>query len=220
VEEQEIVRALAPAAAAAWIPIRGPGSSDPLPGTAVAGLGLDTPRFPPLARLMGQLLVRFQTLPYDGLGLDDTWADPRRLADRARPWARAVGAGADVVGTLPELFAGRPAVLAHGDYTPANVVTDGTRLTCLLGFGSTRIADPLFDVAWWHWSVGLAPPRALELGWPAFLGGFWLRPDEPLLAERVRALQVVRMLELLAGPAPLHGDVAALVRARLQDALP
>ncbi len=214
---RRIVRGLQPAAAAAWIPI--PSADDELSGVSMAELGLDTPRFPPLARLMGQLLQRFRTLPSDGLALDDTWADPERLAERARPWARAAGGGGDVLDGLPTLFAGRTAVLAHGDFVPANVLTDGTRVTALLGFASTRLADPLFDVAWWHWSVGLAPPRALEAGWPAFLGGLWMRPDEPLLMARVRALQVVRALELLAGPDPLDGDVAALVRRRLVDEL-
>ena len=38
-------------------------------------------------------------------------------------------------------------MLAHGDFAPVNVVTDGTSLTGLLDFESVRLADPLFDVA-------------------------------------------------------------------------
>jgi aminoglycoside phosphotransferase (APT) family kinase protein len=43
-----------------------------------------------------------------------------------------------------------------------NVLTDGVSVTGLLDFESVRLADPLFDVAWWAWAVGFSSPSVLE----------------------------------------------------------
>ena len=39
-------------------------------------------------------------------------------------------------------------------------------LTGLLDLESVRLADPLFEVAWWAWAVGFAPDGVLEGAWP------------------------------------------------------
>jgi aminoglycoside phosphotransferase (APT) family kinase protein len=107
-------------------------------------------RFSQIARTIGQLLAAFRGLPPAGLGLDDPWADPIRLAASAAGWATRLGA-TDALGILdavPELFAGRPAVLTHGDFAPVNVLTDGATITGLLDFEAVLLADPLFDPAW------------------------------------------------------------------------
>ena len=57
---------------------------------------------------------------------------------------------------VPGLFQSRPVVLAHGDFSPVNVLSYGTSLTGLIDLESVRLADPLFDVAWWEWSVSLS----------------------------------------------------------------
>ncbi len=140
----------------------------PLPGIPVPEVpgGLEGPAFPVLARAMGEMLAAFRELPTAGLDVDRTWADPATLATRAGEWAAASTdlsereralLAAELV-RVPELFRGRPAVLAHGDFSPVNLLTDGTSLTGLVDFESTRLADPLFDVAWWEWSVGHAGP--------------------------------------------------------------
>ncbi len=64
---------------------------DVRPGVPVpeAGeLGPGGPRFPQMARIMGELLAAFRRLPAAGLGLDQLWADPERLAASAAGWAR------------------------------------------------------------------------------------------------------------------------------------
>ena len=142
-----------------------------------------------MARPMGELLAAFRELPAAGLELDRLWADPERLAARAAEWA---GEEIPLLERLPALFHDRPAVLAHGDFAPVNVLTDGTGITGLLDFEAVRLADPLFDAAWWAWSVSFS--SALDTSWPAFLEGAGL-DDDP---ERIRALQVLRMLELVA----------------------
>jgi hypothetical protein len=62
--------------------------------------------------------------------------------------------------------------------------------------------------------VSFAPPALLEAAWPAFLEGAGVDDDPP----RIRALQVLRMLELLAGPT-LDPGVRRVVADRLQATL-
>jgi aminoglycoside phosphotransferase (APT) family kinase protein len=203
---------------------------DALPGVPVpeAGdAGLEGPRFPAMARSMGELLASFRRLPTAGLELDDRWADPGRLAARAGRWAgQLTGLAATertrlagLLGRLPALFAKRPVVLAHGDFAPVNVLTDGSSLTGLLDFESVRLADPLFDVAWWAWAVSFSSPAVLESAWPPFLQGAGIDATDPQLPARVRSLQVLRMLELLAGQPSLAPDVQRIVADRLHAML-
>jgi aminoglycoside phosphotransferase (APT) family kinase protein len=203
---------------------------DVLPGVPVpeAGdAGLEGPRFPTIARAMGELLVGFRRLPTAGLDLDDRWADPGRLAAEAGHWVQQLtwlaaaerAALAGLLDRLPALFANRPVVLAHGDFAPVNVLTDGTSLTGLVDFESVRLADPLFDVAWWAWAVSFASPAVLESAWPPFLQGAGVDATDPELPVRVRTLQVLRMLELLAGEASLAPEVRRIVADRLRAML-
>jgi aminoglycoside phosphotransferase (APT) family kinase protein len=172
------------------------------------------PGFPEMARAMGELLARFRALPLEGL--DDLWASPERLRAAATGWAEAWPELAGVLAEVPDLFAGRPVVLAHGDYAPVNVLVEDGAITGLLDFEAVRLADPLFDPAWWAWSVSFAPPAALETGWRPFLEGAGIDPDEPELGRRVRTLQILRMLELLAA-GTLASGVAAVVENRLRS---
>ena len=212
------VRAFDLAADPAWIIF------DALPGVPVPETdgGLEGPRFPALARAMGELLAAYRELPIEGFEMDRSWADPARLAARAADWAAALQVLDDceraiVAGKLsrvPELFRGRTLVLAHGDFSPVNVLSNGSELTGLVDFESARLADPLFGVAWWHWSVSFSTRRVLETAWPEFLDGDAVDADEPELLCRVRSLQLLRMLELLAGDS-LSPGVRDVVAQRL-----
>ncbi|WP_024800048.1 phosphotransferase family protein [Nocardia sp. BMG51109] len=181
-----------------------------LPGVPVPDspeTGLTTPRFPLVAWSMGAMLADFSEISGDDLDLDDSWARPRYLAARADAWAEclrpALSAAQsetleDVLADLPDLFDGRPAVLAHGDFAPVNVLVEDVSITGLLDFESVRLADPLYDVAWWAWSVSFSGRAVFTSAWPAFLDGLGLDPAEPGLVQRVRSLQMVRMAEMLA----------------------
>ncbi|MBF6174408.1 phosphotransferase family protein [Nocardia blacklockiae] len=181
-----------------------------LPGVPVPDspeTGPNSPRFPLVAWSMGALLADFSELPGDDLDLDDSWARPRYLSARADAWAECLASALSaeqsdtlegVLADLPALFDGRPTVLAHGDFAPVNVLVEGTSITGLLDFESVRLADPLYDVAWWAWSVSFSGPAVFTAAWPAFLDGLGINPREPGLVPRVRALQMVRMLEMLA----------------------
>lgn len=173
------------------------------PGEPAAGRA----RIPVLARSMGEMLMNFSELPCAEVELDDMWARPRYLAARADAWAECLAPAlsaeqaADlerVLADLPTLFGGRPAVLAHGDYVPINILVRGDIATGLLDFDAVRVADPLYDAARWAWSVGLTGSEVLELAWSPFLEGMGLDSAEPLLAQRIRSMQVVRTLEMLA----------------------
>jgi aminoglycoside phosphotransferase len=148
---------------------------DALPGVPVPeNAGLEGPRFPAMARSMGELLAAFRGLPSAGLELDELWA------------------------------------------APVNVLTDGRSLTGLLDFESVRLADPLFDVAWWAWAFSFSAPA--ESAWPAFLDGAGIDATDPELPVRIRALQVLRMLELLAGES-LDAGVRRIVADRLRTTI-
>jgi aminoglycoside phosphotransferase len=195
---------------------------DALPGEPVAA-GLDSPRFPVLAWEMGAMLSDFAELPCDGLSLDETWTRPRFLAARADAWAECLlpilsaaqyGELQTVLGGLPDLFEGRPAVLAHGDFVPGNILTDGEHVCGILDLDEIRRADPLYDIAWWAWSLSFEHAESFAAAWPAFLDGAGIDPAEPGLLPRIRALQVVRMVEMLAEH-DLGPDLWRLVHSRL-----
>ncbi|MFG1790252.1 phosphotransferase family protein [Nocardia sp. NPDC049149] len=204
---------------------------DALPGVPIPAsdeTGLGTPRFPAIAGEMGTLLRAFRRLPIAGLQLDDLWASPTRLARRAAGWVLDVtaeltaaqrGALERILKAVPTLFADRPTVLAHGDFTPVNVLTDGENITGLTDFESIRLADPLFDPAWWSWSVGFAGAHVLALAWPEFLDSAGFDPAEPDLPQRVEAIQILRMLELLTEQKNLSPDVRNVVNERLLQML-
>jgi len=201
-----------------------------LPGVALPEAGeaaLDGPRFPVLARRMGELLPSWRRLSGEGMAINDEWADVERLAERATAWAGAVpelsggqcGAVARVIAGLPELFRDRPTVLAHGDFAPVNVLTDGERVTGLVDLESVRLADPLFDPAWWAWTVSFYDRAVFARAWIPFLQGAGVDPEEARLTDRIRTLQVLRMLELAADPEALGADVRRVVVGQLQASL-
>jgi aminoglycoside phosphotransferase (APT) family kinase protein len=199
---------------------------DRLPGVPVSNSDQIAPgssRFPVLAWAMGALLAEFSGLSCGDLDLDDAWARPRYLAARADAWLECLQPALTPVqvrrleillAAVPALFDGRPAVLAHGDFAPVGILVDGETITGLLDFGSVRLADPLFDVACWAWSVRSAGTAAFASAWPAFLDGAEIDPDEPGLVERIRLLQVIRMVEMLADY-DLRPDIWKSVHERL-----
>ncbi|MFI5777985.1 phosphotransferase family protein [Nocardia sp. NPDC051570] len=199
-----------------------------LPGTPAAEEVTPTSsQLPALAHSMGALLAAFSGLHCPDLELDDSWARPRYLAARADAWAECLAPALtpdqittveDVLDDLPDLFDGRPAVLAHGDFAPMNILAEGAKITGLVDFESVRLADPLFDVAWWAWSVSFAGPEVMAQAWPAFLQGLGMTTVDSALAQRIRYLQLVRMLEMLADH-DLAPDVWRTVHDRLARTL-
>jgi aminoglycoside phosphotransferase (APT) family kinase protein len=203
---------------------------EPLPGLPVPEAGEaspDGPRFPFFARRMGELLARLRRLPATGLPLNDHWADPGRLAARAAAWVEDVpelnneqrAALALVIDEWPTLFSHRQAVLAHGDFAPVNVLIDGESVTGLVDFESVRLADPLFDVAWWAWVVEFHHPSVIQRAWTPFLEGAEIDTDEYQLPDRIRSLQALRLLELVADPNAIDSDMRRILVNQLRAIL-
>ena len=168
---------------------------------------------------MGRLLRRVQSVPTDGLGLPSTWSDPRRLEHAAGRWLGAARSALDgetvellagVIGRLTILFAGRPAVLAHGDWAPVNVLVDGRHVTAVLDWEFARAADPLYDAAWWGWIVWHHHPDAYIHAWPAFLETAGIDAAGESM-ERLRSLGLLRLLEIVASR-KVAGDPVSLAR--------
>ena len=201
-----------------------------LPGNPIPEAGdvsLDGPHFPAIARQMGELLTRLRRLPTNGLSLNDDWANPDRLAVRAAAWLKDVpelnspqrAALILITDELPRLFSNRQAVFAHGDFVPVNLLTDGESLTGLVDFESVRLTDPLFDPAWWAWVVKFYHPSAYQRAWIPFLEGAEIDPAEPQLPDRIKALQTLRLLELIADPNAVGSDIRGVFLNQLQTML-
>lgn len=171
------------------------------------GPSLPVSRFIDLADAMGRLLPTLAAISTAGLRLPDLWADPRRLASRARVWlgtvdsalpAAASGRMAKLIATLPAELAGRSAVLAHGDFAPANVLVRDGSITALVDYEFARRADPLFDAAWWGWMVRYHHEERWLPAWRRFLAVAGIEAT-PAQERRIGLLQVVRCLELAGG---------------------
>jgi aminoglycoside phosphotransferase (APT) family kinase protein len=204
-----------------------------LPGAALMG---EPDGAVAIARVMGALLPRLAAVDTAGLALDDTWADPARLAARARTWLAATAgllpdsaraAAEAAIGELGALFAGRPAVFAHGDFCPVNVLLEDERRTAdgtvrrppsmaaLLDVEFARLADPLFDVAWWGWVVRYHHEPRWRVAWPHLLAAAGLHGGRGA-ARRIRAIQLLRCLEMLAEARSFSPPAAAMWAERLE----
>jgi aminoglycoside phosphotransferase (APT) family kinase protein len=173
-----------------------------------AGLGLSDAWASPasLARHAQQLLARCRPL------LDD-------------PTQAVLAATIDAVAAR---FAGRPASFAHGDFCPVNVLladdrpsTTDDRLSVqdspspvvdgqwsvagLLDLEFARVADPLFDAAWWGWVVRYHHPARWLHAWPQLLAAAGIADDQET-AARISVIQRLRCLEMI--------DYGATTRAR------
>ena len=176
-----------------------------LPGTPAASRMGTLDGATRVAEVMGALLPRLAGLSTHGIALDAAWARPDTLATHARGLlARcapllAPGDAAVLETTIAELsaqFAGREGVFAHGDFCPVNVLLAGDEVAALLDFEFARLADALFDAAWWGWVVRYHHPERWTFAWPALLAAGGIAPDAAN-AARIRSLQLLRCLEML-----------------------
>jgi aminoglycoside phosphotransferase (APT) family kinase protein len=181
------------------------------PSNVVAGEDLSGPIFVQIAEQMGSMLSIIGDLSTPGLPLPTLWSDPPLLAAEATRWlpiAMTWIESADVnmlrsmIASVPSLFRHRSPVFAHGDYGPQNVLIDGERITGLLDFEFARLADRLFDVAWWAWVVRFHTPDAFDRAWHPFLRAAGIDSTAAHFADRIQALQVLRILELIVDAEP------------------
>jgi aminoglycoside phosphotransferase (APT) family kinase protein len=145
----------------------------------------------------------------------------QQLLDRCY-WLLDASVSAALEATIAEVaarFAGRPAGFAHGDFCPVNALladdrrptTDDRRqpraaassvvggqrsVVGLLDLEFARIADPLFDAAWWGWVVRYHHPARWAHAWPQLLAAAGIADDRET-AERIRVIQRLRCLEMI-----------------------
>lgn len=212
-----------------------------LPGEPGAAHMRTKPGATLVARAMGALLPDLTRVAVAGVGLDTSWASPERLAHhaagllaRCRPLLdeRAAGMLQSSIDSLPALFADRAPAFAHGDFCPVNVLLEPRpaaqdeqpgaaplKVLGLLDLEFARVADPLFDAAWWGWVVRYHHAERWVVAWPALLAAAGI-PNDQATAARIQALQRLRCLEMIARQ--LHGhtpSVPASWLERLQTTL-
>ena len=158
-----------------------------------------------------------------GLGVDDAWARPVELETAARRWLAAAGGtlSASEAGNLTtqierlrELLGARPPRFVHGDLVPANVLLRDGLPPALLDFEATRIADPMFDPAWFAWIVGYHHPAIRDRAWTAFAAAAGIGAPSAVEIELLALLPAVRILEILSDV-----DLPPASRARWLDQL-
>jgi len=180
-----------------------------------------------LATEMGRLARTIASVDVADVRLPETWAHPARLATLAGRWLTAVrpalgpttAALADrLVARIEPALAGRPGVLAHGDWAPVNVLVRGRAVVGVVDWEHARLADPLFDIAWWAWVVWHHHPERYPAAAPALFETAGV-PLEAATVERMRLLVATRLLEAAGGTGSL--DDAARTRwvERLRELL-
>jgi aminoglycoside phosphotransferase (APT) family kinase protein len=153
------------------------------------------------------------------------------------------------IAELPARFADRPAIFAHGDFCPVNVLLEigdrelgigswnlgmseaiaqpatsdpqppTPRIVGLLDLEFARIADPLFDAAWWGWVVRYHHAERWSHAWPRLLAAAGIA-DDSATAGRIRVIQRLRCLEMIDyGATTRTSDVAQMWVERLSATL-
>lgn len=193
-----------------------------------------------VAGAMGALLPKLAQVRTADLGLHTGWANPARLAEQARRQlarqrlliAAAQAAQLEAtIASLEALFANRPAVFAHGDFCPVNVVFEATAeaqsstlnpqssiLVALLDVEFARVADPLFDLAWWSWVVRYHHEQRWKIAFPQLLAAAGIA-DTAETRTRISAIQQMRLLEALEYNTSLSRERGAFWAARLAATL-
>ncbi len=149
-------------------------------------------------------------VPTAGLRLSRTWSDPDRLGAAAGRWLKVAGSFVDptvarpvhgLIERLPEVFAGVPSVLAHGDLTPVNVLIRDGAVVALLDLERARLAHMLFDAAWSSWIIRHHHPTRWPEASRAFFPAAGIEQNAGTLAQ-LNLLAVLQCLEVLAATPP------------------
>jgi aminoglycoside phosphotransferase (APT) family kinase protein len=197
-----------------------------LPGESAASLMGTVAGAIQVARAMGALLPQLALVEIAGAGLSHAWASPTSLTrmaqqqlDRCRPLLDGPTSATleATIAEVPSHFADRPAAFAHGDFCPVNALLEigdwrlETRdvilqspisnlpppsVIGLLDLEFARIADPLFDAAWWGWVVRYHHPERWLHAWPQLLAAAGIA-DNTETAVRIRVIQRLRCLEMI-----------------------
>jgi aminoglycoside phosphotransferase (APT) family kinase protein len=177
-----------------------------------------------LSEQVGRLTAGLGRVPTAGIPLPGLWASRTLLATSARVWLDDLTGRLDplVSQRLGRLIGGAPAMLgdaspvfAHGDLVPVNLIVRGGGLVGLLDLEHARLADGLFDLAWFRWTLRWHHPDA----WVAASRSALLASgvaDEAMTHRRLDLLAALQCLERLAATpssAAARNQLAAAVNA-------
>lgn len=163
-----------------------------------------------IGRACGEVSVRLSAIATGSLPLPGTWASGEALQIAGAAWLRR---SADVLddrtaARLGELLgiAARetnrvPAVFAHGDLAPVNVLVHERDVAAVLDLDRARLAHPLFDGAWFAWVVGHHHPDVARVAWRAFATRTGLPDREPGAFAWLQPLQLLERLAVADAPA-------------------
>lgn len=174
-----------------------------LPGFSANTL-LDGDDLLALAAQMGALTRQLALVDPGGLPLDTTWATPETLVAASAGHLTAVSwLEADLlnwlerwIGVIPQLFGDRPAVFSHGDFCPVNLLCANAQVIAMIDVEYARLADRLFDAAWWAATVQYHHPVIWDRCASVFLAA--AGADTPQDLPRMICLQIVGTLARLA----------------------
>lgn len=169
-----------------------------------------TLRHPDQARRMasgaGRWCARWSTIDPVGMRPYRLWTDVGRLLAAASRWRNRLDGliastaldllDADI-DALPELLAARPIVLAHGDFNPANLLVDirGDPIA-VIDVEFARLADPLFDPAWFRAALAIWSPTNWESTWASFWDAYRLEQQDLGLGDPGEDVGTQRRLEV------------------------
>jgi aminoglycoside phosphotransferase (APT) family kinase protein len=119
-------------------------------------------------------------------------------------------------GTRPRT--GTPIPQLRTDHTTRIAQHTPLRVVGLLDVDYARVADPLYDAAWWGWVVRYHHPERWIVAWPVLLRAAGITVDQDTLA-RVRVLQRLRCLEAVDDAKRAGADAAVMWARRLIETL-
>ncbi len=164
-----------------------------------------------VGRIVGAAWLALEAVDASGLGLDDLWARPSELARAALAWLepvsvslgpRAATRARARIADLASLLKDRPTGFVHGDLVPANVLILDGAFASLTDLETVRIGERLLDAAWFRWIVRYHHPAIEPAAWAGFVAASQLDTDDDVVSALLDVLPVIRILEILAGPAP------------------
>jgi len=173
-------------------------------GTVAAAL-LSEPSGPRLVgSLAGSIIRRLSTIDPTGLAIPTLWVEPDRLGAAADQWSHRVASVLSardrgrldaLIRAAVVLLARRPRVLAHGDLAPVNMLVRGGRLSGLIDLEAARVADPLYDAAWFDWLLRFHHPAQRNEAWLGLVEAAGLDVDSRQAAHLRHVLPTLGILE-------------------------
>jgi aminoglycoside phosphotransferase (APT) family kinase protein len=181
-----------------------------------------------LGELAGRLVAALARVPTARIPLPGLWGSRTMLATSARVWHDDLTGHLEplVSQRLGRLIGGAPATLddalpvfAHGDLAPVNLIVRGGELVGLLDLEHARLADRLFDLAWFRWTLRWHHPDVWVAASRSALVASGVA-DEAMTHRRLDLLAALQCLERLAATpssAAARDQLAAAVNAASRD---